>query len=160
MSPMMSPMKPMRNSTVHVPQDMLAGLEQGLREASRRRSQPRRRALVPPTHAAVTSQRTPLPTCPHARKRMDARRLCVSEVEAAIDYGREVQARGALMYVVGHKEVAAAARAGVDLRGVEGVHVVCSSYDGTVKTVYRNRALQLSPGAPWRPERPRWRDCA
>ncbi len=152
MSPMKSPSKSQMTS--------LAALEDALHVSLRRRSQPRRRALVPPTPLDAEAQRTPLPACPHARKRMDARRLNVTEVEAAIDYGRVARLRGALVYVVGHKEVAAAAREGIDLRGIEGVHVVCSSYDGTVKTVYRNRELQLQPGAPWRPERPRWRDCA
>lgn len=157
---MMSPMNSPMNSPMSSPQAMLTAPDQSLRQPPRRRSQPRRRALMPPTPISAEAQRTPLPTCPHARRRMDARRLNVAEVEAAIDYGRVVRIRGALVYVVGHKEVAAAARDGIDLRAVEGVHVVCSSYDGTVKTVYRNRDLQLQPGAPWRPERRRRRGFA
>lgn len=103
--------------------------------------------------------RPPLPACPHAWIRMDARRIGVVDVELAIDFGRAARRRGALIYIVGDKEVGLAARQGVDLRALAGVHVVCSAFDGTVKTVYRNRELQLQPGSPWRPRRGSWLHC-
>ncbi len=116
----------------------------------RRAASARFAALLRPTHAAVSPEtwqgRPPLPACAHARARMDARRIGVAEVELAIDFGRALRRRGALIYFVGDKEVVAAARLGVDLRALAGVHVICSHYDGMVKTVYRNRVLQLQSG--------------
>ena len=78
-----------------------------------------------------------LPLTTHARLRMDGRRIPEAAVAAVLEHGRAVWARGALIHAVGRREVARAARHGVDLRPCEGVQVVCSP-DGGVVTVYRN----------------------
>lgn len=141
-------------TTANEPFDLERRRRNRLRAASK--SQP----LADLLPACSPQDRPPLPTCPHARARMNARRVGVSHVELAIDFGRELRQRGALIYVVGRKEIDAAAREGIDLRPIAGVHVVCSPYDGTVKTVYRNQQLQLQPGSPWRPQQPRWQAVA
>ncbi len=85
-----------------------------------------------------------LPLTVHARTRMHSRSFSRWDVEAVVDYGREVWQRGSLTYVVGRREVAAARRDGIDLRHVEGIHVVCSCESLAVLTAYRNRnRLQL-----------------
>lgn len=135
-------------------------IDQQRRRRNRLRAASKTQAIAELLATDATQNRPPLPTCPHARTRMNARRVGVSHVELAIDFGRELRQRGALMYVVGRKEIDAAAREGIDLRPIAGVHVVCSPYDGTVKTVYRNQQLQLQPGSPWRPQQPRWQAVA
>ena len=74
----------------------------------------------------------------HAKRRMEARRLPEDAVNAALDHGRIVHARGAEIYAIGRNEIARCRREGVDLSAYEGVQVVCSP-DGTVLTVYKNR---------------------
>ena len=73
----------------------------------------------------------------HARLRMEGRRIPEAGVSAVLEHGRAIWARGALIHAVGRREVARAARHGVDLRPWEGVQVVCAP-DGHVVTVYRN----------------------
>ncbi len=77
----------------------------------------------------------------HATMRSHARSIPHRQINLALDWGREVNVRGAWIYAIGRREVARARRHGVDLRSAEGVHVVCSS-DGAVITVYRNRSLK------------------
>lgn len=79
-----------------------------------------------------------LPLTDHAQKRMSQRGLSEQAIEAALTYGREVRARGALIYAIGKKEVRKNRATGVDLRRFEGIQVVCLS-DGTILTVYKNR---------------------
>ena len=75
----------------------------------------------------------------HARLRMSQRGLSDSGIELVREYGRQVFARGALYCFIGRKEVELYADR-ADLTGVEGVHVLLTR-DGTVLTVYRNRAF-------------------
>lgn len=77
----------------------------------------------------------------HARKRMNARRLSSTAVQAALDWGREVHTRGATIYVVGRKQVQRCREQDIDISGFEGMHAVCSA-DGDVITVYRNQDLR------------------
>ena len=89
----------------------------------------------------------------HARMRMMARRISETALSAVMEYGRVVYVRGAKIYVVGRKEVAAFLRKGIELADFEGIHVVCSS-EGDVLTTYRES--RLSRAAPARsPVQPR-----
>lgn len=56
-------------------------------------------------------------------------------------YGRLTHTRGAIIHVIGRKEVERYSRDGLDLSEAEGVHVVCS-YEDAILTVYRNRDLR------------------
>lgn len=115
------------------------------RHGTDRRSQPRLRR--PFDDSAERRRREGAPALlltTHAQVRMSHRGLSRWDLEAVIDYGRESWQRGSLTYVVGRREVRAARAHGVDLRHVEGVHVVCSTGSMVVVTAYRNRSqLQL-----------------
>lgn len=80
---------------------------------------------------------TLLPLTHHARVRMDGRRISPAAVEAVLAHGRGVWIRGARVLALGHREVLAGARRGLDLRPFEGLQVVCSP-EGDILTVYRN----------------------
>jgi hypothetical protein len=73
----------------------------------------------------------------HAWKRMSARGLSSSAIEAALEYGRVAHVRGAAIYAIGRKEVDECASVGIDLKQFEGVQVVCKP-SGAILTVYRN----------------------
>ena len=60
----------------------------------------------------------------------------------ALEHGRALFIRGALVYVIGRREVRDGRALGVDLDPLDGLHVVCST-DGVVITAYRNK--QLNP---------------
>ena len=77
----------------------------------------------------------------HALVRMYARRFSEKAIRAALQHGREVHGRGAVIFAIGRKEVMHARASGIDLTGYEGIHVVCSR-EGTIMTVYRNRDLR------------------
>jgi hypothetical protein len=77
----------------------------------------------------------------HALARMYARRFSHGAVQAALQHGREVHGRGAVIFAIGRKEVMHARTSGIDLTGYEGIHVVCTR-EGTIMTVYRNRDLR------------------
>ena len=77
----------------------------------------------------------------HARQRMDSRRIGEVAVAACVAYGRVCHTRGAIIYVVGRREVERWRHRGIDLRRHEGIHVVCTP-ERTVLTVYRNRRLR------------------
>jgi Domain of unknown function (DUF4258) len=77
----------------------------------------------------------------HALARMYARRFSETAVQAALQHGREVHGRGAVIFAIGRKEVMRARTSGIDLTGYEGIHVVCSR-EGSIMTVYRNRDLR------------------
>lgn len=86
----------------------------------------------------------------HAQRRMSQRAIQPDDVELARAYGRLVHARGAAFHVIGRREVRAAAIDGIDLRRLEGLHVV-EARAGDVLTVYRNRNLRGLRHAPrWR----------
>lgn len=93
----------------------------------------------------LTSDIDGIPLSDHAWTRLAQRGIGRDAVRAVIDHGREVYTRGARIFVIGHKEVAAARRRGVDVARFEGIHAVCSR-DDVVITVYRNRHLQLRAG--------------
>lgn len=76
----------------------------------------------------------------HAVKRMNSRRLSSSAVDSVLCYGREVHVRGAVIYAIGQNEVDLAKKCGIDLRALDGLHVVCSR-EGAILTAYRNRSL-------------------
>jgi hypothetical protein len=77
----------------------------------------------------------------HATERLDARRISREAIFAVLDFGREVHTRGAVIHVIGRKEVKQYRRKGVDLSDFEGIHAVCSK-DGAIMTVYRNHNLR------------------
>ena len=73
----------------------------------------------------------------HARNRMNQRRISRAAVLAALQHGRRIHTRGAVVYAIGRKEVAACRRRGIDIRAHLHVQVVCTP-SGLVLTVYRN----------------------
>ena len=74
----------------------------------------------------------------HAWLRMNERNISLEAVCAAIRYGRRVHIRGAVTHAIGRKEIAQAKNNGIDLSGLNGIQVVCSSKGSTALTVYRN----------------------
>jgi hypothetical protein len=76
----------------------------------------------------------------HAWERMCGRGFSAEVLRHVLTHGRRVHTRGAVIRVVGRKEVARAARRGLDLTAAEGIHVVCSPL-GDVLTTYRNHDL-------------------
>ncbi len=76
----------------------------------------------------------------HAQKRMQSRGITEDSVLAAVTFGRTFHARGAIIKVIGRKEIARYADQ-ADLRELQGVHVVMS-HDGSVLTTYRNRRFR------------------
>jgi Domain of unknown function (DUF4258) len=86
------------------------------------------------------------PTTVHAQERMQHRCIDPEAVRAALDFGREVFTRGAIVHAIGRREIERWSDEGVDLSSYDGVQVVCS-HDGAVLTVYRNRNFRgLRPG--------------
>jgi len=79
-------------------------------------------------------------TTEHSRTRLAQRGISAEMVHKVFEFGREVFTKGALCMVIGRKEVAFHMARGIDLRRVEGLHILCptSSY-GLVVTAYRNR---------------------
>jgi len=77
----------------------------------------------------------------HAWERMSGRGLSPTAISLVLDYGRAAQIRGAIIYVVGRKEVERYRQDGIELSPVEGVQVVCAE-SGAILTVYRNRDLR------------------
>ncbi len=91
----------------------------------------------------------------HARQRMATRRISPEAVQAAICHGRRSHVRGALIFALGRRDVAAAARVGLDLEPHNGVQVVCTPDGGTVLTAYRNHDFRsLKPRGRRRRRRP------
>jgi hypothetical protein len=77
----------------------------------------------------------------HGRDRASARRLSPLMRQTVFDFGREVHTRGAVIYVVGNKEVTEAKAFSEDISEIEGWHIVCSR-QGEIITAYRNRDLR------------------
>lgn len=77
----------------------------------------------------------------HAARRMTRRRVSPASIQVAFAIGRRVHTRGAVIWVIGHKEAERARAAGYDADRLEGLHVVCS-FDGTILTVYRTQDLR------------------
>lgn len=82
------------------------------------------------------------PVSSHSIKRMAQRGLRPEDIAQALLYGRIRYIRRAHITVVGRREVDYARRQGVDIRALEGIHVICSP-DGVVLTVYRNKNLNV-----------------
>ena len=78
----------------------------------------------------------------HLQRRMSQRGIRDQDIERTLLYGRTEYIRRAHITVVGRREVERAARQGVDIRSLEGIHVVCTP-EGVIKTVYRNKQLNL-----------------
>ena len=78
----------------------------------------------------------------HADRRMAHRGIRAEAVELALEYGRVVYTRGAVVHAIGQKEITRWAGTGLDLSPYDGVQVVCST-DGAVITVYRNRSFRF-----------------
>ena len=77
----------------------------------------------------------------HAWKRMGGRGFSPEMIRKVLEFGRETHARGATIYVVGRKEIKRYGKKGVDLKGLDGMQVVCSE-EGAIITAYRNRDLR------------------
>ncbi len=77
----------------------------------------------------------------HAEKQMKRRGISSEAVQKVLDFGREVYARGAIIYVLGRKEIEHFKNIGINLIGLNGLQVVCAD-DLSVITVYRNRDLR------------------
>lgn len=73
----------------------------------------------------------------HAYERMITRSISRTAIEAALEFGRCVEIRGAQIFAIGRKEVEKYRRDGIDLREFEGTQVVVTA-SGAVMTVYRN----------------------
>jgi hypothetical protein len=73
----------------------------------------------------------------HAHERMVSRSISRAALEAALEFGRCIEARGAQIFAIGRKEVEKYRRDGVDLCDFEGTQVVVTTA-GAVMTVYRN----------------------
>ena len=74
---------------------------------------------------------------------MCARRITLDGIRAALDYGRAVYTRGAVIYVLGRKEVKQCRRNHLDISRWNGLQVVCSG-GGTILTAYRNEVSEAS----------------
>ncbi len=82
----------------------------------------------------------PLSLTNHAAIRMQQRGISRAALQAVLDFGRRIHAKGLTFYVVGRKEVALYADRGVNLANFEGLQVLVAA-DGAVVTTYRSRDL-------------------
>ncbi|HRE88122.1 MAG TPA: hypothetical protein PK095_03195 [Myxococcota bacterium] len=73
----------------------------------------------------------------HAAERSCDRDIPADALMLALDHGREVHIRGAAVFAIGRNEVDRAARHGVALRRLLGLHVVVAE-DGSILTAYWN----------------------
>ena len=87
-------------------------------------------AALPPTLGSFSLTK-------HAVERMVTRSISRTAIEAALEFGRCVEIRGAQIFAIGRKEVERFRRDGVDLGEFEGTQVVVTD-SGAVMTVYRN----------------------
>ena len=60
----------------------------------------------------------------HALQRMGTRGFSATDVNLVLAYGRKIHTRGAMIYVVGRKEIVECSSYGVDLSSLDGVQVV------------------------------------
>ena len=77
----------------------------------------------------------------HAQIRMQQRGLTKNVVEKALQYGRLVYVKGAQIFAIGTKEIKHYSKLGVDLKFLDGIHVVTSK-EQVVVTCYRSRNLK------------------
>ena len=73
----------------------------------------------------------------HAVSRMATRAISQHAVEAALEFGRCVEIRGAQIFAIGRREVGRFRREGIELGRFEGTQVVVID-GGAVVTAYRN----------------------
>ena len=75
----------------------------------------------------------------HARRRMSGRGIRPEDIDMVLSFGRITHTRGAVIHVVGQKEILEHGRF---LERCEGIHVLCAPNDGAVITTYRNQDLR------------------
>jgi hypothetical protein len=90
-----------------------------------------------PALAALPSTLGSFSLTKHAYERMVTRSISRTAIEAALEFGRCVEIRGAQVFAIGRKEVEKYRRDGIDLSEFEGTQVVVTA-SGAVMTVYRN----------------------
>ena len=78
----------------------------------------------------------------HAQVRLQQRGISQQNLIAVLRYGRCVHARGANIHVIGKKEIRRYEREGIDLDGMNGLHVVCNVQDKVIMTAYKNHCLK------------------
>jgi hypothetical protein len=112
------------------------------------------------THALIRTieDSSDLNASRHARGRMRSRQIPEDVATLALEHGRYRYVRGSLCFAVGRREVADAARQGIDIRAAEGIRLVLSTDGWTVITAYRNHDLRdlrrrRRGCCPWRPRR-------
>ena len=74
----------------------------------------------------------------HAWVRMGGRGFSPEMIRKVLEFGRQKHVRGASIYAVGRKEISLYEKKGFDLKGLDGLQVVCSE-EGAIITAYRNR---------------------
>lgn len=79
----------------------------------------------------------------HAMLRMSSRNITEEAIEITINFGRMVYTKGARIFVIGKKEIKAFKNK-INLKGLEGLHVVCSAWDDSIITVYINKSFKKS----------------
>lgn len=75
----------------------------------------------------------------HAISRMAQRGIKLKDVELVLDYGREMYAKGAILYVLSKKEIEKHQKTEPKLKNLRGLKVVVSTHNYTVITAYRNK---------------------
>jgi len=78
----------------------------------------------------------------HARSRMGSRHIKPTDVAIVMDYGRSYYVRGAVIYVMGRREVISCRNDRMISDNIKGLQVVCAPDNDTVITVYRNNDLR------------------
>lgn len=76
----------------------------------------------------------------HAISRMAQRGIKPKDVELVLDYGKEIYAKGAILYVLGSKEIKKYQKTEPALKNLKGLKVVVSTHDYIVITAYRNKS--------------------
>ena len=80
----------------------------------------------------------PLSLTNHAAIRMQQRGISRAALQAVLDFGRRIHAKGLTFYVVGRKEVERQAMQGRNISGLSGLQVLVQEEEGLVVTTYRN----------------------
>lgn len=80
---------------------------------------------------------------------MQQRGIHPNDVEAALSYGRTINARGMTFFVIGHKEVRKYSARGIDLVDLAGIQVLVSR-EGAIVTTYRSHDLHAIKSSPQR----------
>lgn len=75
----------------------------------------------------------------HSSKRASARRIDPRAVSLAIDHGKRVRQRGAVIYYLGRRHIPADLMGDPNVRRFEGTTVLVDNREQVILTVYRNR---------------------